>query len=55
MLFTSRPIVIGRVVAILLKKKNRRSRFFHVLFYLPVVTNRVVVSLLFKYLFADNA
>ena len=47
-------IVLGLGVAVLLKKKSPAQPFFRVLFYLPVVTSWVVVSLLFKYLFADN-
>lgn len=47
-------IVIGLMIAMLLKKKSPSQSFFRVLFYLPVVTSWVVVSLLFKYLFADK-
>lgn len=55
MLFTVPPqIVLGLLVALLLKDKSPAQPFFRVLFYLPVVTSWVVVSLLFKYLFADE-
>lgn len=55
MLFTVPfEIVIGLSVALLLKKKSPSQPIFRVLFYLPVVTSWVVVSLLFKYLFADQ-
>ena len=55
MLFTVPPqIVLGLAVALLLKKKSPTQPLFRVLFYLPVVTSWVVVSLLFKYLFADS-
>ncbi|MBN9151970.1 MAG: sugar ABC transporter permease [Planctomycetaceae bacterium] len=55
MLFTVPPqIILGLMVALLLKKKSPTQPFFRVLFYLPVVTSWVVVSLLFKYLFADS-
>ncbi|HEU4850093.1 MAG TPA: sugar ABC transporter permease [Terrimesophilobacter sp.] len=55
MLFTVPPqIVLGLLVALLLKKKSPAQPLFRVLFYLPVVTSWVVVSLLFKYLFADR-
>lgn len=55
MLFTVPPqIVIGLLVAMLLKRKSPAQPLFRVLFYLPVVTSWVVVSLLFKYLFADQ-
>jgi multiple sugar transport system permease protein len=47
-------IVLGLGVALLLKKKSPAQPLFRVLFYLPVVTSWVVVSLLFKYLFADS-
>ncbi|MCU1505452.1 MAG: sugar transporter permease [Microbacteriaceae bacterium] len=47
-------MVIGLFVATLLKKKSPSQPLFRVLFYLPVVTSWVVVSLLFKYLFADS-
>lgn len=47
-------IVIGLLVAMLLKAKSPSQPVYRVLFYLPVVTSWVVVSLLFKYLFADH-
>lgn len=47
-------IVIGLLIAMLLKKRSPTQPLFRVLFYLPVVTSWVVVSLLFKYLFADG-
>ncbi|MGD8168553.1 carbohydrate ABC transporter permease [Herbiconiux sp. P16] len=55
MLLTVPPqIVIGLAVAMLLRSKAPAQPVFRVLFYLPVVTSWVVVSLLFKYLFADE-
>jgi multiple sugar transport system permease protein len=55
MLFTVPPqIVLGLAVAMLLKRKSPTQPLFRVLYYLPVVTSWVVVSLLFKYLFADR-
>ena len=55
MVFTVPPqIVLGLVVAMLLNAKAPARAAFRVLFYLPVVTSWVVVSLLFQYLFADN-
>jgi multiple sugar transport system permease protein len=55
MLFTVPPqIVLGLAVAMLLRSKAPAQPVFRVLFYLPVVTSWVVVSLLFKYLFADQ-
>ncbi|WP_231916220.1 carbohydrate ABC transporter permease [Microbacterium karelineae] len=55
MLFTVPPqIVLGLAIALLLRSKAPAQPLFRVLFYLPVVTSWVVVSLLFKYLFADE-
>jgi multiple sugar transport system permease protein len=47
-------IILGLGVALLLNKKAPGRALFRVLFYLPVVTSWVVVSLLFQYLFADK-
>ena len=47
-------VVLGLGVAMLLKAKAPGRALFRVLFYLPVVTSWVVVSLLFQYLFADS-
>lgn len=55
MLFTVPPqIILGLLIAMLLKRKSPVQPLFRVLFYLPVVTSWVVVSLLFKYIFADQ-
>ncbi len=55
MAFTVPPqIVLGLAVATLLNNKAPGRALFRVLFYLPVVTGWVVVSLLFQYLFADS-
>lgn len=55
MLLTVPPqIVLGLIVAILLNNKAPGRAIYRVLFYLPVVTSWVVVSLLFQYLFADS-
>lgn len=55
MAFTVPPqIVLGLAVATLLNNKAPGRALFRVLFYLPVVTGWVVVSLLFQYLFADR-
>lgn len=55
MAFTVPPqIVLGLAVALLLKDRSPAQPLFRVLYYLPVVTSWVVVSLLFKYLFADR-
>ncbi|MDX6254594.1 MAG: multiple sugar transport system permease protein [Frankiales bacterium] len=47
-------IVLGLGIAVLLNNKAPARALFRVLFYLPVVSSWVVVSLLFQYLFADS-
>lgn len=47
-------IVIGLALALLLHTRMPARTLFRVLFYLPVVTSWVVVSLLFRYLFAND-
>jgi multiple sugar transport system permease protein len=47
-------VVLGLGVALLLRRRAPGQALFRVLFYLPVVTSWVVVSLLFQYLFADS-
>jgi multiple sugar transport system permease protein len=47
-------IVLGLGIAMLLNHKAPGRALFRALFYLPVVTSWVVVSLLFQYLFADS-
>jgi multiple sugar transport system permease protein len=47
-------IVLGLWVATMLNNKAPGRALFRVLFYLPVITSWVVVSLLFRYLFADS-
>lgn len=47
-------LVIGLLIAMLLQRKSPSQPLFRVLFYLPVVTGWVVVSLLFKFLFDDS-
>lgn len=55
MLLTVPPqIILGLLVAILLNRRAPGRAVYRVLFYLPVVTSWVVVTLLFQYLFADN-
>jgi len=44
-------IVLGLVIALLLDKAMPGRTFFRVLFYIPVITSWVVVSLLFLWLF----
>lgn len=47
-------IVLGLVIALLLHRRSPVQPLFRVLYYLPVVTSWVVVSLLFRFLFADE-
>lgn len=47
-------IVLGLVVALLLHRRSPVQPLYRVLYYLPVVTSWVVVSLLFRFLFADQ-
>jgi multiple sugar transport system permease protein len=44
-------IVLGMAIAVLLDARMPGRTFFRVVYYLPVVTSWVVVSLLFKFLF----
>lgn len=48
-------VVLGLFVAVLLDARMPGRTFFRVLYYLPVITSWVVVSLLFKYLFSSDA
>lgn len=47
-------IVIGLALAVLLDAKLPGRTFFRVIFYLPVVTSWVVVSLLFQFIFSSG-
>lgn len=47
-------IALGLLVAVLLDARMRGRAFFRVLYYLPVITSWVVVSLLFKYMFSEG-
>lgn len=47
-------IVLGLAVAVLLDAKMPARAFFRLLFYLPVITSWVVVSLLFRFLFSTS-
>ena len=48
-------LLFGLLVALMLEKITRGKVFFRTLFYLPVVTSWVVVSLLFKFLFNSSS
>lgn len=44
-------LIFGTIVAVLLNQKIRGRTFFRVVYYLPVITSWVIVSLLFEYMF----
>jgi multiple sugar transport system permease protein len=48
-------MVIGLIVALLLNQDIRGRAFFRVMYYLPVITSWVIVSLLFEYMFSGQA
>lgn len=55
MLVTVPPqIILGLLAAMLLNNKIKGRSVFRVLFYLPVVTSWVVVTLLFTYMFSSD-
>ncbi|MGY4687043.1 ABC transporter permease [Petrotoga miotherma DSM 10691] len=45
-------MIFGFLVALLLNRKMKGQTLFRLLYYLPVVTSWVIVSILFQYLFA---
>lgn len=51
----SMQMVIGLAIAMLLNQKIKGKTAFRVLYYLPVVTSWVIVSLLFEYMFNGQA
>ena len=48
-------IVIGVIVAVLLNQDIRGRAYFRLIYYLPVITSWVIVSLLFEYMFSGQA
>jgi multiple sugar transport system permease protein len=48
-------ILIGLLVAVLINQEIRGRSFFRVVYYLPVITSWVIVSLLFEYMFSGQA
>jgi multiple sugar transport system permease protein len=48
-------MLLGLLVAVLLDSIERLKVFFRTLYYLPVITSWVVVSVLFRYLFSSDA
>ncbi|OAA31575.1 hypothetical protein AT15_05740 [Kosmotoga arenicorallina S304] len=47
-------MVLGLLIAVLLTRGLKGQTFFRLLYYLPVITSWVVVSVLFQYLFATR-
>ncbi|HLF27488.1 MAG TPA: sugar ABC transporter permease [Anaerolineae bacterium] len=47
-------IMIGLAVAVLLDQRIRARAFFRVVYYLPVISSWVIVSLLFEYMFSGQ-
>lgn len=45
-------MIFGFLVALLLNRKMKGQTLFRLLYYLPVITSWVIVSILFQYLFA---
>ena len=48
-------MIVGIIVAILVNQDIRGKSFFRVLYYLPVITSWVIVTLLFEYMFSGQA
>lgn len=48
-------MVIGLIIALLLNQDIRGKAFFRLMYYLPVITSWVIVSLLFEYMFSGQA
>ena len=48
-------MIIGLIVAVLLNQDIRNRAFLRVIYYLPVITSWVIVSLLFEYMFSGQA
>lgn len=48
-------MIIGLIVAVLLNQDIRNRALFRVIYYLPVITSWVIVSLLFEYMFSGQA
>lgn len=47
-------IILGLIIANILNTKIKGSFFFRILFYIPVITSWLVVSLIFRYLFESG-
>ncbi|MDO9545205.1 MAG: sugar ABC transporter permease [Pelolinea sp.] len=48
-------MILGLIVAVLLNQNIRGRTFYRIMYYLPVITSWVIVSLLFEYMFSGQA
>ncbi|MCD6402146.1 MAG: sugar ABC transporter permease [Anaerolineales bacterium] len=48
-------LIMGIIIAILINQDIRGKTFFRVMYYLPVITSWVIVTLLFEYMFSGQA
>jgi multiple sugar transport system permease protein len=48
-------MILGLIVALLLNQDIHGKSFFRLMYYLPVITSWVIVSLLFEYMFSGQA
>lgn len=48
-------MILGIVIAVLINQDIREKSFFRVMYYLPVITSWVIVTLLFEYMFSGQA
>ena len=48
-------MILGIIIAVLINQDIRGKSFFRVMYYLPVITSWVIVSLLFEYMFSGQA
>jgi multiple sugar transport system permease protein len=48
-------MILGLIIAVLLNQNIRGRTFYRIMYYLPVMTSWVIVSLLFEYMFSGQA
>ena len=48
-------LILGIIIAVLINQDIRGKSFFRVMYYLPVITSWVIVTLLFEYMFSGQA
>ena len=48
-------LVLGIIIALLINQDIKGKTFFRVMYYLPVITSWVIVTLLFEYMFSGQA